>query len=78
VTLVAVGCGRDEKSYQYGATQISVSAGMVLRAPKHAQRQAHNSPGEACRIAVDTLPWSTLADLDRDDVIDGCTDALKG
>jgi hypothetical protein len=40
--------------------------------------KAYNSPGEACRIAVDTLPWSTLADLDRDDVIDGCTDALKG
>lgn len=75
-------CG-DSESFDYGQTVMVSQARILLNASDGAGSAAWiDGPEHACRVAVDVAfdddspQGEILRGMDRDDVIDGCVDAL--
>lgn len=88
---VAIGMAvssRDEGSYQFGRTAISIEARIVLQGGRQVEarsgaRSTVRGPEDACRLTVETdLDMDdslarSLGKMDIGDVIEGCTDVLQ-
>jgi hypothetical protein len=72
-----VGCGRDERSYEFGQQYMAPSARIlwdtVQAVPGH---PTVHSVEDACADIVDTTP-NALDEYDRDDMVAGCVDELE-
>ena len=85
VTLAIVGSSRDEGSYQYGRSQESVSARQFWNAVNNVGIDKSNlrSVEDACARTVDAdrnadnPKGESMRKMNRDDIIDGCTDVLE-
>lgn len=79
------GAGRDEESYRYGVNSLSISTDPIWIADGENPRDADSETVRAaCNKALDidievgTPLGETMRELERDDLVDGCTDALQG
>ncbi len=76
--LGVVGCGSDQKSYDFGHDNLVYAARPLWRAAQSNPASFNDvrSIEDACKIAFDTDP--AKGGYDSDDVVKGCADALRG
>lgn len=79
VAFGLVGCGSDQKSYDFGHDNLVYAARPLWRAAQSSPQSFDNvrSIEDACKIAFDTDP-AKGGGYDSDDVVKGCADALRG
>jgi hypothetical protein len=85
IIAAVVGLGsRDEGSYQYGRSAFSNDARMLLSTNQTVGQGAARTAEDACRIVVDssmkvhTAQADSMRNMDKDEMIAGCTDAVNG